>query len=379
WALLGSFNWHRLVTCDAGHYEPGVFDVRAPRPRATALAGIVSALSRGEEPAHPVLAGAPWWRRADRLTCGSLVSSRTAERRASRGSAAPPQPTRAQPLLITGATGTLGRAFARVCAARGLAYRLVGRPEVDVTDARAVAAAIDRHAPWAVINTAGYVRVDSAESDVESCRRGNVVGPLTLAHACRRHGLPLVTFSSDLVFDGRKGAPYVESDPPSPLNVYGASKAEAEARVLDAHPGAMVVRTSSFFGPWDDYNFAVCAFRALDAGAVFPAPTDWTISPTYVPDLVHASLDLLIDGADGIWHLANDGALTWFEFACKAAVASGRSTDRIQPVDTSRVWSPAIRPRCTPLASDRARIMRPLESALQAFVDESRAAMAMED
>src|SRR5581483_3482106 len=99
WALLGSFNWHRLVTCDAGHYEPGVFDVRAPRPRATALAGIVSALSRGEEPAHPVLAGAPWWRRADRLTCGSLVSSRTAERRASRGSAAPPQPTRAQPLL----------------------------------------------------------------------------------------------------------------------------------------------------------------------------------------------------------------------------------------------------------------------------------------
>src|SRR4029079_12366382 len=90
----------------------------------------------------------------------------------------------------------------------------------------AVAARIGHLHPWAVVNAAGYVRVDDAETQRDACWRANVRGPVTLAAACRRRGLPFVTFSSDLVFDGRAGRPYTEEDEPNPLNAYGESKAE---------------------------------------------------------------------------------------------------------------------------------------------------------
>ena len=177
-----------------------------------------------------------------------------------------------------------------------------------------------------------------------------------------------MTFSSDLVFDGQSDRPYVEEDAPRPLSVYGAAKAEAERRVLDLLPASLVVRTSAFFGPWDDSNFLTSLFRALDEGVLFWAPTDNTVSPTYVPDLVHASLDLLMDRESGLWHLANDGAVTWFEFACAAAERSGRAVDLIQPVDSVRVWSPAPRPRYSALSSSRGHLLRPLTDALEAYV-----------
>jgi dTDP-4-dehydrorhamnose reductase len=191
---------------------------------------------------------------------------------------------------------------------------------------------------------------------------------MNLAAACRRRAMPLVTFSSDLVFDGRAGRAYIEDDVPNPLNVYGASKADAERRVLELLPDALVIRTSAFFGPWDDYNFLASVFRALDAGAPFHAPADTIVSPTYVPDLVHATLDLVIDRERGIWHLANAGAMSWFELARAAATRSGRDADRILAVETAQVWHPAARPRSSALSSRRARLLRPLDEALEAFL-----------
>jgi dTDP-4-dehydrorhamnose reductase len=91
----------------------------------------------------------------------------------------------------------------------------------------------------------------------------------------------------------------------APLNAYGRSKAEAERRVLDSDPQALVVRTSAFFGPWDEHNFVTQALAALGEGRPFAAAGDMTVSPTYVPDLVNACLDLLIDKECGIWHLTN--------------------------------------------------------------------------
>ena len=132
-----------------------------------------------------------------------------------------------------------------------------------------------------------------------------------------------MTFSSDLVFDGKSREPYRESDDVSPQNVYGHSKADAEKRVLDKLPNALVIRTSAFFGPWDEYNFVTLALRTLAGGKRFSAADDSVVSPTYVPDLVHASLDLLIDGEGSIWHLANSGATTWFDLARRAAQLSG--------------------------------------------------------
>ncbi|HEX8294247.1 MAG TPA: family 1 glycosylhydrolase, partial [Pyrinomonadaceae bacterium] len=319
WALFGSFDWNSLVTRDAGHYEPGAFDVRSPRPRPTATAHMIRDLARGGEHEHPALSAPGWWRRLDRLT---YAPRRQRARRAQ---------TSGPLLLITGATGTLGAAFARAAESRSLPHRLLSRREMDIADPASVERALEGADAWALVNAAGYVRVDDAEREAESCFRENTEGPRVLAEACARRGLRLVTFSSDLVFDGRgRSEPYVESDEVSPLNVYGRSKAEAERLVSAALPSALVVRTSAFFGPWDEYNFVHAALGALARGEEFVAADDAWVTPTYVPALVHACLDLLVDGEGGVWHLANAGAVTWADFARRAARAAGLDERLVQ-------------------------------------------------
>ena len=360
WSLLGSYDWSSLVTRIDGHYESGSFDVRGPRPRRTAVAAAARDLADGRTPDHPVLQTEGWWRRPQRLTLGLAAQGAGL-------SSAPKGP----PILIVGMHGTLGRAFQRVCVTRGLPVHVVSRPDMDICDSARVDAVLRRVKPWAVVNAAGYVRVDAAESDREACWNDNVTGPVNLAAACRRRGLPLVTFSSDLVFDGALERPYLESDSPAPLNVYGASKAEAERRVLDLLPGALMVRTSAFFGPWDDYNFATVALRVMEGGAPFAAADDLVVSPTYVPDLVHAVLDLLIDGEGGLWHLASEGAVTWHEFGRMIARAAGVDEALVTPCSWRDVWQPAPRPPYSVLGSERASLMRPLAAAVKAYVEDA--------
>jgi dTDP-4-dehydrorhamnose reductase len=230
-----------------------------------------------------------------------------------------------------------------------------------------VNAAIDRWKPWAILNTAGYVRVDDAELESGQCMRENAIGPAVLAAACDTQGIKLVSFSSDLVFDGEKFTPYVESDPVKPLNVYGRSKAEAECAVLALSPEALMIRTSAFFGPWDEYNFVTATLKALIRGEETTAVSDYIVSPTYVPDLVHASLDLLLDDARGIWHLANPGAVTWSELAMLAARMAGVSTARLTHSKNSLWKSAAVRPMYSALESERANIMPTLTNALERY------------
>jgi dTDP-4-dehydrorhamnose reductase len=375
WSLLGAFDWNSLLTRDEGHYESGVFDLRASEPRPTALAKVAESLAKHGDYDHPVLATPGWWRRGRRLLYrGSTAAQPVATK-----------PYRArsiqQPLLITGATGTLGQAFARLCDLRGLAYRLVDRNEMDIADAASVRKALTWFRPWAVINAAGYVNVDDAEIERNRCWRENVIGPATLARACaERDDLPLVTFSSDLVFNGETTTPYHEHSAPAPLNEYGRAKLEAERRVLAVLPSALVVRTSAFFGPWDDANFITTALRALQAGENFSAAYDEIISPTYVPDLVHACLDLLIDGEGGLWHLANAGAVSWAEFAAAAAELANIDAYSLTAQPASELERRAARPRFSALTSRRAWIMRPWQEALQLyFADREAASGSMRD
>jgi dTDP-4-dehydrorhamnose reductase len=229
--------------------------------------------------------------------------------------------------------------------------------------------ALVHHRPWAVVNAAGYVRVDDAERDRDRCRRDNAQGPIVLAQACARYGPQLLTFSSDLVFDGRgRGEPYVESDEVSPLNVYGRSKAEAERLVLGVLPSALVVRTSAFFGPWDEYNFLHAALGALARGEEFVAADDALVTPTYVPQLAHACLDLLIDGERGVWHLANSGALTWADFARRAARLAGLDERLVRARPTRELNLAAPRPLYSALGSERGTLLGPLDEALECYM-----------
>jgi dTDP-4-dehydrorhamnose reductase len=185
-----------------------------------------------------------------------------------------------------------------------------------------------------------------------------------LAAVCAERGIRLVTFSSDLVFDGTKGRPYVESDPTGPLNVYGRTKVEGERLALEAHDGALVVRTGAFFGPWDRHNFVTLALERIASGEGLCAPEDQVVSPTYVPDLVQSSLDLLIDGERGIWHLANRGEVTWAALARLAAQAAGLDPSLVRGVATSVLALPAPRPRYSALASERGWLMPAWHDAL---------------
>jgi dTDP-4-dehydrorhamnose reductase len=235
WALLGSYDWDSLVVEPRGHYEPGAFDVRSEPPRPTRVAATIRELASGMEPSHPTVVSEGWWRRPSRLLYSGPRTSAREHR------------PETKPLLVFGATGTLGRAFCRIAEARGLDVRCAGRHDVDITRPDLVASVIHDVGPWAVVNATGYVRVDDAESESEACYSVNTIGAVSLAAACRQHALPFVTFSSDLVFDGTLGKPYTEHDRPRPLNVYGASKAEAERRIRDVLPDALIIRTSSFF------------------------------------------------------------------------------------------------------------------------------------
>ena len=276
------------------------------------------------------------------------------------------------PLLITGATGTLGQAFRRVCGIRGLPTVLLDRAALDIADAEAVNRVLRTYAPWAVVNAAGYVRVDAAETDAARCYRENTTGPSLLAAACAAQGRQLLTFSSDLVFDGSQPAGYCESDQPAPLNVYGRSKLLAEQAVLQQLPTALVVRTSAFFSAWDPYNFVAQALATARQGKPFAAADDLYISPTYVPDLVNACLDLVIDGAGGLWHLANEGTYSWAELARLALELANLDSASIIAQPAAAFGWAARRPRTSVLRSEHGALLPSVTSGLQRHLLDER-------
>ena len=354
WAAFGTHDWDSLLTRSDGRYEPGLWDVSGGEPRPTALAELARQLANGETPDSPVLDGPGWWQRELRLhypTHGELQAL----------------PIAGRPLLIAGATGTLGQAFARFCELRGLPYRLLSRGEMDIAEPSSVAAALARWEPWAVVNTAGFVRVDDAERDLRQWRE-NLIGPVLLAQECARRGIRIMSFSSDLVFDGAKSSPYVESDVPAPLNAYGRAKLEAERLILDHAPRALLIRTAAFFGPWDRYNFVSLALERLRRGERWRAAADQFISPTYVPDLVQAALDLLVDGEHGLWHLSNQGAVSWAGFARMAAEAASLDARLVEELPTAELGHVARRPRYSALASERAVLLPTLPDALERYL-----------
>ena len=362
WSAFGVQGWDQLVCGDGGTYEPGAWDASVEPPRPTAVAAMARSLAAGRPYSHPVLGSPGWWERDIRFLGEPF------------GGPARSSSVTGRPLLITGATGTLGGAFARACELRGLAYRLTSRAELDAAEPDDVATVLAALRPWAVVNTAGYVRVDDAEHDEVRCRRENTRAPQVLARACAASNIPFVTFSSDLVFDGLAGRAYVEPDDPAPLSAYGRSKADAEAAVLAACDDALVVRTSAFFGPWDEHNFVTQALSALAAGRPVVAADDLVVSPTYVPDLVHATLDLLVDGESGLWHVANDGAVTWADLARLAAEAADVQAATLEPRPAAECGFVAPRPPAVPLVTGRGAVLRSLEHALERYVGERQAA-----
>ena len=137
--------------------------------------------------------------------------------------------------------------------------------------------------------------------------------------------------------------------------------------MLEADPQALVIRSSAFFGPWDEHNFVSQALSACERGEQFAAAGDLTMSPTYVPDLVNTCLDLLIDREKGIWHLSNGTAVTWAQLTQLAAEVAGVDSTRLEEVLAQQLCQLATRPAHCARGSERGVLMPPLADALERY------------
>jgi dTDP-4-dehydrorhamnose reductase len=365
WSLLGAFDWNHLVTRDGDFYEPGAFDLRAPEPRPTALAGMMRALATTGEYSSAAMNGPGWWDRDDRYHYPVVQQSTSPAETGGASTGRTHEDDR--PLLIVGATGAMGRDFVEACRRRGLRYEAMGRDRLDLLDRGDVARVLDDVGPWALVNAAGVGDVDECEDFPAACLRVNGWASALLARACDRLGIASLVLSSDQVFDGRRRIPYAEGDATAPLNALGRSKVQLEQLVARAAPSTLVVRTAAIFGVECGSDSLAATLRRLRAGRAVSAAVDEVASPSYAPDVVDAALDLLIDGESGVWHLVNAGAASMFDLAHRATELVGLDPALVRPVPGSTLGRLARRPAFTAMTSARGQLLPTLEDAIERF------------
>jgi len=240
---------------------------------------------------------------------------------------------------------------------------------LNVGDREAVRKTVGRVVPDWVINAAAFNDVDGAESQPEAAFRINARGPGYLAEASADVGAAILHVSTDYVFDGRKGSPYVEDDVPSPLSVYGRSKYAGEQQVLAGNANACVIRTAWLYGRHGN-NFVKAIRSAAEKGGALRVVADQRGSPTATEDLSAAIAKLIRTPGRGLFHVVNAGSCSRFEFA--RAIVNGQA--EIIPITSADAARPAPRPVDATLISERWRLtglppLRPWEEALKSFLD----------
>ncbi|MGH2793338.1 MAG: dTDP-4-dehydrorhamnose reductase [Actinomycetota bacterium] len=246
-------------------------------------------------------------------------------------------------VLITGGAGQLGRDLAGVLGPDAIP---LSHQELDVADADAVAAAVAAHRPDAIVNCAAWTDVEGCEGDPVHATLLNAEGPRNIARAAG--DALVVQISTDYVFDGRSDRAYVESDPVNPVSEYGRSKLEGERAVAAEARRWAVVRTAWLYGTGTK-NFVAAILRASRTRERLQVVDDQIGSPTSTPDLANALVILLELGVTGLLHGVNAGICSRWEFARAAFEIAGLDPERVEPVPTSAMPRPAIRPAYAPM------------------------------
>jgi dTDP-4-dehydrorhamnose reductase len=242
-------------------------------------------------------------------------------------------------VLVTGAGGQLGHDVAAVF--RGHELTAATHAELDVTDRDAVMQAVTTLRPHAIVNCAAWTAVDACESDPDRAFAHNALAVRHVAEAARRVGAHVCHISTDYVFDGEKSAPYHEWDTPAPRSVYGASKLAGE-RELDAD--ATIVRTSWVCGE-HGANMVKTILRVADEREQLAFVDDQRGHPTFTADLAGMIRRLVVDRRPGVFHVTNQGAVSWFEFAQAVMQAAGHDPGRVRPISTAELDPPRPAPR----------------------------------
>lgn len=276
-------------------------------------------------------------------------------------------------IAIIGANGMLGRDVARALAACSPAC--VDLPELDITSFSQTGEYIRALKPDAVVNCAAYTAVDACEKNADLAFRVNGEGVKNLAIACEKAGADLLHISTDYVFGGEKGAPYIETDQTNPINVYGTSKLYGE-RALASHTNRFyILRTQWLYGAGGN-NFVKTMLRLAGEGRTINVVDDQFGCPTCTKDLAELIARILPTGQYGLYHATNAGCVSWYQFAKDIFRAAGAEAD-VRPVTTEQYASPTKRPKYSVLDNMALRLagfgpMRPYAEALEEYMRQSR-------
>ena len=259
-------------------------------------------------------------------------------------------------LVITGAGGMLGRDVVLAAANAGHVVAGFGHTELDVTDAAEVSRRFEWERPDVVINCAAWTDVDGAEDAEDQAMAANGTGAANVAAAAAAVGATVAYLSSDYVFDGKKGSPYVEVDQPAPISAYGRTKLAGEEATTAANPRSFVVRSSWLFGIGGG-NFVETMLRlAADHGEVLVV-RDQVGSPTYTWHLAYGIVRLIEGAAFGIHHMAAEGSCSWYEFA-REIFDQAKVECNVLSATTEMLGRPAPRPAFSALATQRDHAIR---------------------
>lgn len=280
--------------------------------------------------------------------------------------------------VVIGATGQLGSDLVRTFNRPGELIPL-GSRELDILDAAAARSALGDLRPTCVLNTAAYNLVDRAEEEKERAFALNAEAVGSLAASCQAVGAVFVHFSTDYVFDGRKRTPYLESDEPRPLGVYGESKLAGERLALARCERAVIFRVSGLFGTARSSgkggtNFVETMLRLAGGGKPLRVVADQVLGPSYTLDLARKIWSVLPKAAHPIYHLTSAGQTSWYDFARRALELAGVSAE-ITPVTAAEFGARAQRPAYSVLGHAHLAALgeddlRPWDAALAAYIAE---------
>ncbi|MBO5972835.1 MAG: dTDP-4-dehydrorhamnose reductase [Alistipes sp.] len=260
-------------------------------------------------------------------------------------------------VIVTGGTGQLATAIAKLCTQSKNSYIITSIEELDICSMESVSRGVQD--ADIVINCAAYTNVEAAEENIEEATRINRDGVANIAKVARERGIKLIHISTDFVFggDNERTTPYHEQEAPSPINVYGKTKAEGEAEALTA-PGAIVLRTSWLYAPWG-HNFVNTIIGRARQGAELRVVDDQRGTPTSAISLAQAIIEIIESGAwqtmEGIYHYSDLGESSWYDFA-KEILRIAEIETRITPCKSSEWQSKAKRPHYSVL--DKSRIAK---------------------
>jgi dTDP-4-dehydrorhamnose reductase len=281
-------------------------------------------------------------------------------------------------ILITGANGQLGVELMRAMAGRAEAIGW-DLPSFDITGAGCADEVASIRPDW-VVHAAAATDVDGCERNPAMAMAVNAEGTRRVAEGCRRVGAGMVYVSTDFVFDGAKGAPYVEGDAPVPLSAYGRSKLAGEQAVRDVAPRWLIARTAWLYGVHGK-NFVKTILGKAATEGTLRVVNDQVGSPTYARDLADALVRGLERRATGLFHLTNSGACSWYDFTREILRRSGFGAVSVQPISSGELARPARRPAFSVLANTAwadlgEPSLRPWPDALDAMLHAWRAADA---